>query len=496
MKLINKNLGLETFLQLGVLIVLISILLKAIIDVDTNYDTWWYHLPFAARIWGIIPRELYLFDNSIEYRFDGFPLLGQFLQGFFWFITGRVQAANLVCFFSLIIYIYFLKAYCQIPLYLSAIALLAIPSVLTHATTCFVDLPGNIGISMLVMMTYLLYQRRQLPTKLDFLVIFLAAASAANIKPQLQPLTFLILCFIGLRIIWLYFRQAQAQKKWLVKAIPIALVASVLIFATPVKNIALYGNPFYPVKVEVAGIVLNHKLVPGAYQQGSRPQKWLYSILEINTPHWKTDQWNENNPKYMDRGGGFFGAYVVFNLLLLVFLFLHERLQNRHLPEANRSREATLAVIFVAIMSVVPANFPQSHELRYFMYWMISLVSINLYLVCRYEQTSNKFRWLRAKYIGLVSALFLAIVLTKIGNFYAKPVFYTLDKHIQASVNPEILKQINPGDEVCIIGKHGLTHRLFQYASKFHPELNYSYSVKGAIYPKECAGREKRFISL
>ena len=496
-KLQIKNFGIETFLQLVALVVIISIFLKSIIDIDTNYDTWWYHLPFAARMWGIIPQELYLFDNSIEYRFDGVPLLGEFLQGFFWFITQRVQAANLVCFFSLIIYLYFLKAYFQISLYLSAIALLAIPAVLTHVTTCFVDLPGNIAVSMLVMMTYLLYQRRQLPTKLDLLVIFLAAVSAENIKPHLQPLTFLILCFIGLRIIWLYFTQAKAPKKWLLKAIPIALVASVLIFATPIKNIALYGNPFYPIKVEVAGIVLNHKIVPGGYKRGSRPQKWLYSILEINTPPWwSTDQWNGGNQKYMDRGGGFFGAYVVFNLLLLVFLFLHELLQSRCLPEANRSREATIAVIFVVIMSVVPANFPQGHELRYFMYWMISLVSINLYLVSHYERSPNKFRWLRSKYIGLVYAVFLAIVLSKIGSFYAKPVFYSLDKHIQASVNPEILSQINPGDEVCIIGKHGLTHRLFQYASKFHPELNYSYSVKGALNPKECAEREKRFISL
>ncbi|MDJ0898393.1 MAG: hypothetical protein QNJ55_06245 [Xenococcus sp. MO_188.B8] len=496
MKLINKNLGLETFLKLGAVIVLISILLKAIIDVDTNYDTWWYHLPFAARIWGIIPQEMYQFNDAIENRFDGVPLLGEFLQGFFWFITQRVQAANLVCFFSLIIYLYFLKAYFQIPLYLSAIALLAIPAVLTHATTCFVDLPGNIGVSMLVMMTYLLYQRRQLPTKLNLLVIFLAAASAVNIKPHLQPLTFLLLCFIGLRIIWLYFTQAQAPKKWLLKAIPISLVASLLIFATPIKNIALYGNPFYPIKVEIAGKVLNHTMVPGAYKRGSRPQKWLQSILEINTPSWSADQWNRNDPKYMDRGGGFFGAYVVFNLLLLGFFFLHEQLQSRHLKEANPSREATLALIFVVMMSVVPANFPQGHELRYFMYWMISLVSINLYLVSHYERSPNNFRWLRSKYIGLVFALFLAIVLSKIGYFYAKPVFYSLDEHIQATVNPEVMSQINPGDEVCIIGKDGLLHRLFQYASEFHPELNYSYSVKGALNPKECAGLEKRFISL
>ena len=276
----GKQLGwtTTTLLELFALFVVISLFLKAIIDVDKNYDTWAYHLPFAARIWRIIPPELYLFEKFTHGPlFDGFPLLGEFLQGFFWLITQHLQAANLVCFFSLILYIYFLKTYFQIPLYLSAIALVAIPLVLTHSTTCYVDLPGNIGISMLILMTYLLYKQNDFPTKRGLVFIFVAAATASNIKPQLEPLVFLILCFIGFRIIWLRFRHTQAQKKWLLKAIPIALVASVLIFATPIKNIVLYGNPFYPVRIEVAGIVLNQKLplyneAPNALKEASRPK--------------------------------------------------------------------------------------------------------------------------------------------------------------------------------------------------------------------------------
>ena len=217
MKFIRKNLNIEFFLSLIALALTTSIFLKAIIDVDTNYDIGWYQLPFAARIWDIIPKESFIADDSIEYRFEGFPLLTNFLQGFFWKVTGRVQATNLVCFFSLIIYFFFLRSYFNIPLYLSAIALFAVPAVLTHASTSFVDLPGNIGVSILVMMTYLFFKRNELPTLKELLVAFLGAAVAVNTKPLLQPLVFLIVCIVLMAIniakhIKLVFKKEEVEK--------------------------------------------------------------------------------------------------------------------------------------------------------------------------------------------------------------------------------------------------------------------------------------------
>ncbi len=172
----------KLILQLIALVITIFIFLKAIIDVDVNYDSWWYHLPFSARIWGIVPKELFLGDDKwFEPRFEGFALLAHFFQGFLWRITGRIQSANLVSFFSLVIYLVFLKAYFKVPLYLSAIALLAIPLVFAHASSSFVDLPGNIGASILVMMTYRIYQQNRLPSKRELFVLFLGAAVAAKI---------------------------------------------------------------------------------------------------------------------------------------------------------------------------------------------------------------------------------------------------------------------------------------------------------------------------
>lgn len=492
---------LEIILSFIAIILITSIFLKAIIDLDTNYDTGWYHLLFSARIWGIVPKEIFTSGNVVEDRFVGFPLLAHFFQGLLWKVTGRIQAANLVGYSSLIIYFVFLRSYFKVPLYLSAIAILTIPAVLTHATTGFVDLPGNVGVSVLVMMTYLFYRRSQLPTKQELLIAFLGAAAAVNIKPQLQPLVFIIYCLVGIRLIWLYVKHNDSANRHLVKIVPIAILASVLIFATPIKNVALYGNPFYPIKIQVAGIVLNHKATPKTYDEGNRPQKWLQSVLEINTPSWSADQWNRGDTRYMDRGGGFFGAYVIFNLLLLLVLVVREQLQNKQLSPKERSRKAKAALATVILMSLIPANFPQSHELRYFMFWMICLVSLNLHLISVSRQNASNWRWLQPRYIGLVSLLFLVIVLSKIGGFYAKPVFYSLEDHLSSvAVKPELLNQMKANEKICLISKHSVVDpakvpfasiaSAFYYSSYFYPDLNYDYSIKAAPESQECGDRK------
>ena len=490
----KRNIGiLEILLSVVALTIATLIFLKAIIDMDTNYDVGWYHLPFAARIWRIVPVESFISESKIEYRFDGFPLLAHFFQGLFWKITGRIQATNLVGYFSLIIYFLFLRSYFQVPLYLSTIALFSIPAVLTHAPTSFVDLPGNIGVSVLMMMSYNFIRRSQLPEKRELFIAFLAAAAAANIKPQLQPLVFLLYLIVGMRLIWLYFKYTNASQPKLWLSIPLAIIASGLIFATPIKNVVLYQNPFYPIKIEVAGIVLNHKLTPATYSQGNRPQKWLRSILEINTPEWSADQLNRTGEqKYLGRAGGFFGAYVVFNFLLLIALTIREQRQNK-ISSSDKSRDATIALVTMLLVSFIPANFPQSHELRYFMFWMITLVSLNLYLVLSLPNRTRK--WLQLRYLRLLYLLFFIVMCIKIQSFYLKPDFRPLQVYLDNNLNLELLKQIAPNEQNCIISRHlpnpstspfAAIQHAFYYSSYFHPEIESDYSIKAAKDLQSC----------
>ncbi|NJK55128.1 MAG: hypothetical protein HC939_03685 [Pleurocapsa sp. SU_5_0] len=493
----QHRLGIEIVLSGVAVILIVAILLKAVLDVDNNYDPGWYHIPFAGRIWGILPKSMFIGDEKwFEPRFDGFPLLAHFLQGFFWRITGRMQSTNLVSFLSVIGYLFFLKKFFQVPLYLSAIALFSIPLVITHASTSFVDLLGNIGVSILVMMSYRFYQNHQLPTKVELLMAVMGSAIAANTKTQLQPLVFVILIIAGMRLCWLSWRH-QVARKQLFKIFPVAFLASVIIFASPIKNTILYGNPLYPIKVQVAGIVLNHKLSPEAYEGGNRQLNWLKSVLDINTPiAWTPDQWSDEVQR--NRRGGFFGAYVLFNFLLLLGFFGRELIQNKSLPKSDRSQSAKLALLTAIAMSLPPLNFPQSHELRYFMYWMISLVSLNLSLIAL---PKNKLfaKWLQPKYLGLVYAIFLTIVLVKTQGFYVKPAFRSEAEYVKFGVKQQFLSKIQPNEQVCLISKHigediksapiiPLKYA-FVYSSYFHPEKN-NYSIQTALKPESCGDRK------
>lgn len=506
---LKHRLGIETILTLMAIALTVSILLKVIFDIDDNYDPGWYHLPFAARLGGIMPREMFIGDEKwFEPRFDGFPLLAHTLQGFFWRITGRIQSTNLVSFFAIVGYFCFLKTWFKVPLYLSAIALFSIPLVLTQASTSFVDLFGNVGTSILVMMSYRFYKNQQLPSTGDLFIAFLGAAIAANTKTQLQPLVFVILFIAGIRLGWLYW-QNKPDIQQLFKTLPIVLLATTIIFATPVKNIVIHGNPLYPIKIQIGSIVLNHKLSPEAYEVGNRQQNWINSVLEINAPfRWTPDQWSSNVER--NRRGGFFGLYVVFNLLLLSGLLLREIIQNKYLlinqknPERvetplPNSHEARVACITAVVMSIVPLNFPQSHELRYFMYWMICLVSLNLYLVSLPKNRQLLGRWLMPKYMGLVYAVFLTIVLVKTDALYIKPSFITLDKYVNFGVKQEYLNQIQPNEQVCLISKHqgenvqgapvAALKYAFVYSSYFHPEIDHNYSIQAALDPEACGDR-------
>ena len=114
---------------LGVLAAAIAVgtLLKAWLDVSTTWDVWYYHLPFAARIWGIVPGDAYAFNAQNQHRYDGFPLLAELVQGLLWAIFRRPEAANLLAFGSLAAYAVFLKRAFRIPLRMATIALMAVP---------------------------------------------------------------------------------------------------------------------------------------------------------------------------------------------------------------------------------------------------------------------------------------------------------------------------------------------------------------------------------
>ncbi len=471
------------------MLVLSSLLVKAWRDFDPSWDSWYYHLPYAGRLWGIIPAESYRMEQDLEYYYLGFPKLGEWLQGLFWAASGHMQAANLVCLLSLVLYGLFLHFRFGVPFGLSVLSLLAIPLVQIHATSCYVDLPGNLAVAALVLLTWQLFHRTALHAWRDVLPLVPPATVAAHYKFQLILAVLIVLLIALVRIIWLLRSTPLAglpgsgkMFRWLA----IAALTALLIFAVPTKNALVYGNPFYPIRVDIGPIVLKHHIPfhqtsPVYLLDALPPERWMISVLEIDRPFgdWQIGQLSLPVGSPANRMGGFFGAYVVAQLVFMLVLGIGRR---------DRPAFTDGTIPYFALVSMVVPWLPLSHELRYYLFWMVTLVSLNLILLYR----STQARALRLVVPATnVMTLIAVILLTK--GFYILPQGITLDNlpvHIKqlepfpqvpASLDHHILEDVKSGEEVCVAAQQPIT---WLYASYFHPPE--SYRVIAAFDEKTC----------
>ena len=54
---------------------------RALLTIDPYFDTFAYHLPFAARVIGLCPSSCYRMGDLLETRFAAFPKMFEVLQG-------------------------------------------------------------------------------------------------------------------------------------------------------------------------------------------------------------------------------------------------------------------------------------------------------------------------------------------------------------------------------------------------------------------------------
>jgi hypothetical protein len=468
---INHNSG-ELILKAVSFFLLALLFIKAIFDVDATWDSWAYHLPLAAQMWGIVSVESFN-SQSLQAIYDGFPLLCEFLQGFIWYISNRPELANLVCYFSLLLYIYFLNHYFKIPYYLSSIALLSVPLILIHTTTAYVDLPGNIAVSILIMMTFLQYTRESFINIFNFSLMIFAGAFAVNTKFLLAPVVFIALIFIGFKIVIDKKRGVSRYSdlnKWIVKKLPIAVLIILLIFAIPIKNLVVHGNPVYPMKIEVFGMPLNYKLTaqnpaPHYLKDSNSAVRWIFSLSEIglrslrHPKRWSADQWMQTDSKGF-RMGGYFNFYVLFHLIVFIFLCYRVRRPTTY-----------IAVYILILISIIAALSPQSHELRYYMYWMITLMSLNLYFITKYNSNLALNKWINHRNFGLCCLAVLLFVNINTRLKHAIPKFYSFNMLIEEKVDKKKTDNIKKHPDITI----DITDKPwdFLYASEFHRPLMY-----------------------
>jgi hypothetical protein len=456
----------ETFdiaLRVLACVLLGSLAVAAWHDVSKAWDVWYYHLPFAGRLVGLVPASSFTFGHANQARYDGFPLFGELVQGLLWRITGRPECASFFALAALPGLAWFLKRTFDVPPHLSVLAFVAIPLVQIHATAGYVDLPANACVTMLALLAYRQLVLRRPPTMRVMLGASALAIAAANTKFQLVPV---VLAAATVLIATALRRDGKRRARLLVIALALPLV-----FATPLKNVARHGNPVWPVELHLLGTSLPH--AEGAYSSSPdwlehvpRPVRWGASVLELGLhpiaghARWSIDQWTPpSEPGY--RMGGFFGAYVVVNLAALLLAAF-----------VRRTREARVAAMFAGGATVVASVLPQSHELRYYLFWMLLLVALNLVVWSRERRALT----------GLVALAAFAVVAWSTEATYLYASGDSFAAFVAAKVDRAALERVQPGERVCV-DRQPWT---FLYAPRFHAER--SYAVQEAEGPADCAG--------
>ncbi|MCL2779360.1 MAG: hypothetical protein FWD73_15305 [Polyangiaceae bacterium] len=426
---------------------------------------WAYHLPFAARIAGIVDSSTYSFSAENQHRFEGFPLLVEAIQGTFWRVTGRPECANFVALLSLASLIIALRFWFKVPLHLSLLALLAIPLVQTHTTAAYVDLPANVCVTLLVLVTYrsLVRCHGRAPSVRTLAVAAALAAMAVNMKFQLLPLTAATACV-------LVVLSLRADENRRARLLVIAL-ALPIVFATPLKNALAYGNPVWPIELRVPGLRVPfaeaaYASSPRWLEHASRPVRFVCSVLEIGVrpiaskQRWSIDQFAPiGDPAY--RMGGFFGAYVVGNALALALACVRIRIR--------ASRAA--AWLFAGVTAAV-SLMPQSHELRYYLVWMLLLVSLNLVFWSRVRPLTT----------GMFATCALGVVVWSTNAVYIYPNGDTFATFLAEHVDQARVRRFPPGARICMTREPWT----FLWAGPFHGRSD--YVVQQEAEASDCEG--------
>jgi len=444
-----------------------GILSCALHDASQAFDGWYYHLKFAGRLVGMLPESSLVFHHENQDRYAGFALLAEVFQGLLWKLTGRAESANLVAFVSVPLVAWFMQRRWKVPAPVTMLALFAIPLVHTHAASLYVDLPGNAAASVLVLLVIDAYASDEPLPPFDVVLALATGAIAANIKPMLQPT-------VGLSLLAILVRAARDPRT---RRLALAMVlASPLVLFTPLRNAIVHHNPFFPIGTHLLGVDLPGPQEPYSYapawlEHAPRPLRFLASLLEIglrplrDPRRWTVDQWMPE-ASGANRLGGFFNAYVV--VLLVVFVTRVAR---------GTSRLERVSGVVFALFTGLISVMPQSHELRYYMSWMIVLVCLDLGLACR---TAARPFTPGLRTLGTLAALSFMVVVASTRAAYVLPRGLTVKELVEAKVDEGRLGEVKDGERICV--RRPPFNML--WTDVFHAPRH--YTVVEAENPEDC----------
>ena len=458
----------------------VLIVVRAVRTVDPYWDTLAYHWPYAARIAGLCDKDCFLLSFGTESRYDGFPLLLTALQGWLWRLTGTPAMSDLINIAMVVALSAYLRYRFAVPLAWSWLAVLAIPQAQIQLTATYIDLAVNAAVTLGLMVLLRILTEPDADHRIDVAIALAALGIAAGSKYQMVPIALITWCAI---IVLVTRKPSIVGFKRRSTAFLVLSAAGALILLPKLAfNAWAFANPFYPVDVRIGPIHLAglestrpSNSISDRWADSPSALRWLASVFEYDAFRGRILPWTlgqgdipQSSPSF--RMGGYFIPYVLGAIAVLWW-------------SARSSAAARRAGVLVIVLSILCAVLPLSHELRYYMFWMLTLVSCVLVAAHSPAFASPEQRIQRAVAHGLVAIAAISVI-AMTGGAYLKTRGQTLQDIVRET--DSVVAKIPEGGTLCVLNQHP---RAFLYASLFHPSRHYHTRSLFAGEQADCSLR-------
>ncbi|QCS63259.1 hypothetical protein [Achromobacter denitrificans] len=367
-----------------------------------GYDSWAYHLPFSSFLFNIGDGDsAYKLCRSLQFVYAGFPVGSELLQGVFWKLFGSVNYIVVPHFLMLAVLVVWISRRFAVSPTALLVFLFSCPLILLHVTGMYNDIMLAICATAAVAVSALILLSPENRKLWLTLLVLLTSCSLIKYQGTLSAVSIVLVLATALAVRGNFSRRVFI----------LLLVCGVGATAWQFKNLVEYKNPFYPLKVELAGHTIFDGPTPAyknepQYVPQFKPFFFFASATEMDwiirgvVPEYGLAMGTGDAAKKYGpaRTGGFGQAFFLLNfLLILVQIGLRKRLDSM--------QRALLAI--VAPLLLVTSFMPQSHELRYWLLVPMSMAILNIRYV-----TSLALPWLSS-----ASSLALLLVIGLFGSW-------------------------------------------------------------------------------